>query len=90
MVLAAVDVPESYIVHDYGRSQKGLLMDRDTMEAEMKKVGLDETFSDAPAQIMVETLEYIHHKYGGCKKYLLSHGFTEENIQQLRHHLLQE
>lgn len=88
MALALLHVPRLYIVKDYHRSQAGLEMQRDVMVEEMRKTGLNATFSDAPSEVMDQTLDYIQHKYGGCHRYLTKHGLRQTEVESLRTLLL--
>lgn len=45
------------------------------MVEEMRKTGLDSTFSDAPPEIIKKTLDYIRFKYGSEEDYLEKNGF---------------
>ena len=88
MALALLHVPRLYILKDYHRSQAGLDSQRDLMVEEMRKTGLDASFSDAPSNVMEETLDYIQHKYGGCHRYLTKHGLKQKDVDTIRRSLL--
>eukprot|EP01114_Cavostelium_apophysatum_P020589 TRINITY_DN6947_c0_g1_i1.p1 TRINITY_DN6947_c0_g1~~TRINITY_DN6947_c0_g1_i1.p1 ORF type:complete len:393 (+),score=102.82 TRINITY_DN6947_c0_g1_i1:119-1297(+) len=88
LALSICGASEEMIVKDYGRTQQGLARQRDVMVEEMKKTGLDPSFSDAPPQIMTLTLDYIKSTHGSCIDYVRRHGLTEDHIQGIRANLL--
>ncbi|PRP80774.1 putative tyrosine protein phosphatase 6 [Planoprotostelium fungivorum] len=86
--LAVCGASDEHIIMDYHRSQKGLDLQRETMVEEMRKNGLSSEFSDAPWEVMRQTLRYVREEYGTIESYLDKHGFTEKYRQSLRRCLL--
>ncbi|KAJ3004316.1 hypothetical protein HKX48_001319 [Thoreauomyces humboldtii] len=78
------------IVRDYARTQQGLERQRDVMVEEMRKTGLDPVFSDAPADVIVKTFEFIDERFGGPGQYLASHGFGPKMQEKLGYCLLSQ
>lgn len=78
LALAAAGIEEEKIIEDYHKSQKGLDRVRDHMVREMGKDGLDPSFADAPADVMIKTFEYIREKYTDVNGYLDYIGFGEK------------
>ena len=75
LALHLAGVTDDAIIADYAKSQGGLDVQRALMVGEMAKTGLDPTFSDAPDEVMVQTLQYIREQYGSPKEYLTLNGF---------------
>jgi len=88
LALSLCGVSDEVIIMDYARSQEGLDQQRDIMVEEMRKTGLDPGFSDAPAEVMRMTLEYIRNKYKSVTDYLKYHGLNENDFEAIRCNLL--
>jgi protein-tyrosine phosphatase len=84
IVLLLCDVPRPLIIQDYVKTQKGLEAQRDVMVQEMAKTGLDPTFSDAPEEVIVNTLKYLDDKYGGAEGYVKKYELQDDEIRTLR------
>ncbi|KAI8576275.1 hypothetical protein K450DRAFT_257505 [Umbelopsis ramanniana AG] len=84
IVLSLCDVPRPLIIQDYVKTQKGLEAQREVMVQEMAKTGLDATFSDAPEQVIVDTLKYLDNKYGGAEGYVKKYELQDDEIRALR------
>ncbi|KAI9012998.1 protein-tyrosine phosphatase-like protein [Gaertneriomyces semiglobifer] len=89
LALSICNVSRDLIIKDYARTNQGLARQRDIMVEEMRKTGLDSTFSDAPPEVLEKTLSYIDTKYGGAVKYLEDLGFGSEDQARLRACLVQ-
>lgn len=88
--LSLCDVSDTDIIKDYERTQKGLARQRDVMVEEMRKTGLDPSFSDAPPAVMQDTLNYIREKFGSILAYLKLHELTDSDIEHIRKNLLRK
>ncbi|PRP79797.1 Rho GTPase [Planoprotostelium fungivorum] len=88
MALYCCGIEEEFIIRDYARSQRGLDLHRAEMVEEMRKTGLNPTFSDAPAFILRQTFDYIRRKYGSIDQYLngigLVKGYREAIARSVR------
>jgi hypothetical protein len=40
-------------------------------------------FSKAPAEVMLATIKFLHVKYGSISAYLVTHGFSIDEQEQL-------
>ncbi|KAI8916723.1 protein-tyrosine phosphatase-like protein [Powellomyces hirtus] len=90
MALHCAGVSVEHIVTDFHRSQGGLDSQRDVMVQEMAKTGLDPSFSDAPANVLSDTIKYIIDKHGSVENYLSKHGFDKEWQDRLRDNLVEK
>jgi len=88
LALSLCGVPDDVIVIDYARSQEGLERQRHIMVEEMRKTGLEPEFSDAPAEIIQMTLEYIRKNYKSIPDYLKDNDLTSNDIEAIRRNLL--
>ncbi|KAI9101109.1 protein-tyrosine phosphatase-like protein, partial [Phlyctochytrium arcticum] len=70
LALHCAGVTEEFILKDYVRTQEGLKAQYEVMVEEMRKTGLDSSFSDAPEEVMRETLKFIRETYGSIDGYL--------------------
>lgn len=84
IVLLLCNVPRDLIVKDYAKTQQGLDAQREVMVAEMAKNGLDPSFSDAPADVIIDALDYLESKYHGAENYAKLQGMRDDEIRSLR------
>ncbi|KAJ3045576.1 hypothetical protein HDV00_009233 [Rhizophlyctis rosea] len=83
-------VPRDVILHDYELTNEGLLPQRDIMVEEMRKTGLDSSFSDAPPEVLKQLFEYVESKWGSVEKYLDSIGVGEDKRAKIRRNVMAE
>ncbi|KAJ3046605.1 hypothetical protein HK097_000711 [Rhizophlyctis rosea] len=86
--LSMCDVPRDVILHDYDLTNEGLLPQRDVMVEEMRKTGLDSSFSDAPPEVLKQLFEYVEGKWGSVDGYLDSIGVKEDLRLKIRKNVL--
>jgi len=88
LVLSLCGVSDDVIVLDYARSQEGLERQRHIMVEEMRKTGLEPEFSDAPAEVIRMTFDYIRKNYKSIPDYLKDNGLMNNDIEAIRRNLL--
>jgi protein tyrosine/serine phosphatase len=69
---------------DYAMSGRELEPEREERLAEIRKVGLDETFADCPPDFVRTVVNHLDEQYGGVEKYLSGIGVGEEAQQKIR------
>ncbi|MFF2108353.1 tyrosine-protein phosphatase [Rhodococcus koreensis] len=90
LTLAAVGVDKRDIVADYAMTEILLAGDWTAMMIEKMRTrglpdGIDHHVINAsPAALMHATLESITHSHGGVREYLLAHGMTAAELDDLR------
>jgi len=88
LALSLCGVSDDAIALDYARSQEGLNRQRHIMIEEMRKTGLEPEFSDATAEVIRMTFEYIRKNYKSIPDYLKDNGLTNTDIEAIRRNLL--
>ncbi|KAJ1899641.1 hypothetical protein LPJ66_001981 [Kickxella alabastrina] len=84
LLLGILDVNDEIIAADYELTQNNLLSVRDRMVTfDMGAVGLPESFCDSPAPAILNLLRHIRTNYGSVRKYLLSAGLLEQEINSI-------
>ncbi|KAJ3011762.1 hypothetical protein HKX48_006656 [Thoreauomyces humboldtii] len=89
LALHCAGVPLPLILEDFERSQAGLDSQREIMVNEMRKTGLDPSFSDAPRDVLADTFRYIVEKHGSVESYLDGRDFGKDWRQRLRNNLVE-
>ena len=69
---------------DYAMSERELEPEREERLAEIRKVGLDETFAGCPPDFVRTVVNHLDEQYGGVEKYLSGIGVGEEAQQKIR------
>ncbi|KAH8646053.1 tyrosine/serine protein phosphatase-like protein [Tricladium varicosporioides] len=77
LVLFLLNIPATAITHDYLLSESALLPERESRLKEIAEIGLGEEFAGCPRDWVIEIDRYLGEKFGGCRGYLRSIGFTE-------------
>ncbi|KAH8809649.1 protein-tyrosine phosphatase-like protein [Flagelloscypha sp. PMI_526] len=81
LALSICDVPRPRIISDFAITQSALQPHRQDMIQEMAQNGLDESFVDAPPEVLEETLAYIDSNYGSVKDYLTNNVQFDQEMQ---------
>lgn len=90
LTLAAVGVDQRDVVADYAMTENLLAGEwTDAMTEQMRARGLtqgvdDDPINASPAALMRASLESITQSHGGVREYLLAHGMTAAELDDLR------
>lgn len=84
LALMLLRVPVEAIEKDYRLSEAELEPERDEKLAEIRSIGLPDTFADCPADWVATVSGWINETYGGVEKYLASCGVDEGQQASLR------
>jgi len=90
LVLRAVGVATDVVVADYALSEANLAGEwLESMISLISRFGIADTpqlrgiMGSTPAEVMAGLLEHIDEKFGSVTEYLLAHGFSSEELEQL-------
>lgn len=84
LVLMLLDVDREAIEKDYRLSERELLVQREEKLAEIRSIGLPDSFADCPADWTRTMYECIDGEEGGVERYLQVCGVTREQQEKLR------
>ncbi|KAF5391155.1 hypothetical protein D9757_003080 [Collybiopsis confluens] len=88
LVLFILGVPVEFVKEDYVLSDKGLERIRKSMLVEVFEIGMDETYTRAPEEVVDAVWKYLQEG-GGVDAYLDGIGFGHLKRQKLREILLE-
>ncbi|KAJ5035396.1 uncharacterized protein L3040_007866 [Drepanopeziza brunnea f. sp. 'multigermtubi'] len=83
LLLLLLEIPLDAITHDYVRSEKELLPEREARVKEIESVGLSEDFAACPEDWVRCMHAYLNENYGGVRRYLRSVGVSEVQEESL-------
>ncbi|KAJ7654735.1 protein-tyrosine phosphatase-like protein [Mycena rosella] len=89
LVLFTLGVELELVKQDYALSNQGLAPIRASMIEEVKEIGMDPAYTDAPPQVVDTVWNFLQEEYGGVEGYLDTIGFGEQKRQTLRRLLLE-
>ncbi|KAJ7492188.1 protein-tyrosine phosphatase-like protein [Mycena latifolia] len=89
LVLFALGVPRALVRADYALSNAGLAPIRASMIEEVKEIGMDAAYTEAPEAVVDTVWEFLQEEYGGVDSYLDIIGFDEQKRRTLRKLLLE-
>ena len=84
LVLLLCGVSEEAIGRDYKLSESELAVERDEKVAEVRSIGLPDSFADCPAEWTSTVCTYINETFGGVEKYLENCGVPVEQQRVLK------
>lgn len=84
LALLLLDVPEQAIEKDYRLSESELQPEREEKLAEIRSIGLPDSFADCPADWVRTVCAFLGDKYGGVQKYLASCGVSEKQQDSVK------
>jgi protein-tyrosine phosphatase len=89
LVLFALGVPIELVRADYALSNQGLAPIRESMIQEVKEIGMDAAYTQAPEEVVDTVWTCLEEEYGGIDEYLDTIGFREQQRSTLRKLLLE-
>ena len=84
LVLLLRGVPEDAIAKDYRLSERELEPEREEKVAEIRSIGLPDSFADCPAEWTGTVCKYINENFGGIENYLEDCGVTSDQQRTLK------
>lgn len=84
LTLMLLGVPVEAAEKDYRLSESQLEPEREEKLAEIRSIGLPDSFADCPADWVTTVSGWINEKYGGVEKYLSSCGVHEAQQNKVR------
>jgi Tyrosine phosphatase family len=93
IILSLCGTPVEAIVEDYTLSANvyAEMNDHQAMVGALSQRNLDpKTFLGAPANVMVQTIQWLEQEYGSVADYCTAIGFTPEQQEQLRRACMEE
>ncbi|KAK4458868.1 putative tyrosine/serine protein phosphatase, partial [Cladorrhinum samala] len=88
LALLILNVPEPAVSHDYHLTDQELLPDREDRLAEIREIGLPDSFAETSPELVRHVVDYLEANYGGLEAYLDKIGFGEMHRNQLRESML--
>ncbi|KAK5137636.1 hypothetical protein LTR08_007931 [Meristemomyces frigidus] len=84
LTLMLLGVPVEAMEKDYRLSESQLEPEREEKLAEIRSIGLPDSFADCPAEWVSTVSGWINEKYGGVEKYLASCGINQDQQDAVR------
>ena len=84
LVLSLCGIPRAAIEKDYRLSESELLSEKEEKLAEIRSIGLPDSFAECPEQWCGNVSRFIDETFGGVEKYLESCGVTKEQQETLK------
>jgi protein-tyrosine phosphatase len=84
LVLLILNVPLEAIELDYGLSDEALLPEAESRLAEIRELGLPDSFGETDPGLPKKTVQHLDSQYGGLDVYLDSIGFDLTKRNELR------
>lgn len=84
LVLLLCGVPQEVVKQDYRLSESELAPERNEKLAEIRSIGLPDSFADCPEKWTVAVCDYLNATYGGAGKYLEECGVSCQQQQCLK------
>lgn len=88
LMLFLLDVPIEVISHDYTLSETELVPELEERMAEIRRIGLDETFASTPSDWVERIHTHLLQEYGGVSSYLTSIGLNRQAQKRIKSILL--
>lgn len=88
LVLLLCGVPQGAIRKDYMLSENELQPEREEKLAEIRSIGLPDTFADCPEDWVSKVCDYLDKTFGGGEKYLECCGVMKDQQMSLRELLM--
>lgn len=90
LVLLLCGVGQEAAQRDYGLSEEELWPEQEQRLAEIRKVGLDESFAGCPANFVEAVVTHLDERYGGVQGYLAKVGVGEEAQRKAKEIMLKD